>query len=93
MNKYYIFEMFFKSVMIIFLLFCNEKCYAYILTPSREPERFIGLGPSIRSLAMGDVFTAIADDPYAIYLNPAGLNQIDNLTLNISNPKSLIIFS
>ena len=42
----------------------------------------IGCGP--RSIAMGQAFTAVADDPSAAYYNPAGLTQTpSHLVLSI----------
>ena len=38
---------------------------------ANDPTR---LGVGARPLGMGKVFTAFADDPSAIFLNPAGLN-------------------
>ena len=34
---------------------------------------FIGLNNGARSLGMGDAFTALSDEPTAIFYNPAGL--------------------
>jgi hypothetical protein len=39
------------------------------------PGEFLNWGAGARSLAMGKAFTALADDPSAIYYNPAGLAQ------------------
>lgn len=38
-----------------------------------SPGEFLNWGAGARSLAMGKAFTALADDPSAIYYNPAGL--------------------
>src|SRR5437899_2469278 len=37
---------------------------------------FLKMGMGARSKAMGDNFTAVADDASAIYWNPAGLSQL-----------------
>ncbi|MBN1895130.1 PorV/PorQ family protein [bacterium] len=42
----------------------------------------IGVGP--RACAMGEAYTAIADDPSAVYWNPAGLNRIRSNDLMFS---------
>jgi tetratricopeptide (TPR) repeat protein len=38
---------------------------------------FLDLGAGARAPGLGDAFTALADDAYAIHYNPAGLAQID----------------
>jgi len=38
--------------------------------------QFLKVGPSARATAMGDAFTAVADDASALYYNPGGLIQI-----------------
>ena len=40
---------------------------------------FLRIGWGARSAAMGDAFTAAADDVDAVYWNPAGLNQVKRL--------------
>ena len=41
------------------------------------------LGIGSKATAMGGAFTAYADDPFAVYYNPAGLTQIKKPTLSI----------
>ena len=43
---------------------------------------FLRWGCGARALAMGRAFTAVADDPTAIYWNPAGLGQLDQLAFS-----------
>lgn len=38
---------------------------------------FLKLGVGARAVAMGGAFTAVADDPYSIYWNPAGLATLE----------------
>ncbi|MBI3552268.1 MAG: PorV/PorQ family protein [Elusimicrobia bacterium] len=38
--------------------------------------QFLKLGAGARAGGMADAFTAVADDAYAVYYNPAGLSQI-----------------
>lgn len=38
---------------------------------------FLKLGVGARAVAMGGAFTGIADDPYSIYWNPAGLASLE----------------
>jgi hypothetical protein len=42
---------------------------------------FLKIGIGARPLAMGGAFTALADDPSAIYWNPAGLSQLRRIQL------------
>ncbi len=39
--------------------------------------KFLSLGIGPRANAMGGVYTAVANDPYAIYWNPAGIASSD----------------
>ena len=39
--------------------------------------KFLSLGIGPRADAMGGAYTAVADDPYALYWNPAGIASID----------------
>lgn len=41
-----------------------------------------GMGPA--NIGMGSASTALADDPYAAYYNPAGLAQIRHIALNMA---------
>lgn len=47
----------------------------------------IEVGP--RAAAMGGAYVAIADDPTAMYWNPAGLDRINSNTVNFSHTKWL----
>ncbi len=46
--------------------------------------QFLGIGLGARACAMGEAYGAIADDPSAIYWNPAGLSQIGSRELILS---------
>lgn len=43
---------------------------------------FLKLHGGVRAAAMGDAFVAVADDPSALYWNPAGLGQIKSAELS-----------
>lgn len=45
------------------------------------------LGRSPRALFMGDAYTAIADDAFTLFYNPAALGRHDGLSLHIVNPQ------
>ncbi len=40
--------------------------------------KFLSIGVGAKANAMGEAYTSIADDPSAIYWNPAGIARIDN---------------
>ena len=44
------------------------------------------LGRSARGLLMGDAYTAIADDEFTLYYNPALLARHENFSFNPINP-------
>lgn len=48
-----------------------------------SPGAFLRFGVGTRALALGNAFTAIADDATAVYWNPAGLIQMRNIQLNV----------
>lgn len=45
---------------------------------------FLKMDPGARSSGMGGAFSAIADDPTAVFFNPAGLTQIDRPSIVFS---------
>jgi tetratricopeptide (TPR) repeat protein len=60
---------------------------ALLAVPARAA--FDDLGAGARAPGMGNAFTAIADDVYAIYYNPAGLALLDRPTLAASHTQHL----
>lgn len=61
---------------------------ALLSAPARAA--FEDLGAGARAPGMGNAFTAIADDVYAMYYNPAGLALLDRPTLAASHTQHLI---
>ena len=51
--------------------------FLIILLPVYLSANFIGMNNGARSLAMGNAFIALSDEPTAIFSNPAGLARID----------------
>jgi len=47
--------------------------------------QFLEIGVSARAVGMGEAFLAVSDDASAIYYNPAGIVQMDNLGLMASH--------
>jgi len=45
---------------------------------------FLKIGQGARAVAMGDAYTAIANDAYAMFWNPAGLTNIDHAAFGVS---------
>lgn len=43
--------------------------------------QFLKIGVGARACAMGEAFTGIADDPSAIYWNPAGISQMNSIQI------------
>jgi hypothetical protein len=46
--------------------------------------QFLKIGVGARAEAMGEAYGAVADDPYALYWNPAGLGRMSNPRLSLS---------
>jgi len=44
----------------------------------------LGIGVGARAEALGGAFVAIADDPSALYWNPAGITQIKSISLQVT---------
>lgn len=57
----------------ILILFTNS---AFALGPGESCASFLKIGVGPRAVAMGEAFTAVANDVTAVYWNPAGLSQI-----------------
>ncbi len=51
---------------------------------------FLRLGNGSRAGGMGEAFTAVTDDPTAIYFNPASLAAADGVALNVSHSEWLV---
>ncbi|OGC13727.1 hypothetical protein A3J90_03920 [candidate division WOR-1 bacterium RIFOXYC2_FULL_37_10] len=62
---------------ILILVFFTGTCTALNSQTGTMGGDFLKINGSARSAAMGGAFIAIADDPSAIYWNPAGLTQMD----------------
>jgi len=65
------------SVLVLVLSF---NCYA--AGPGTTAASFLKIGVGARAAAMGDAFTALADDPTALYWNPAGLIKLKERQLS-----------
>ena len=73
----YLINVIIGSVLVLVL---NFNCYA--AGPGTTAASFLKIGVGARASAMGDAFTAIADNPTALYWNPAGLIKIKERQLS-----------
>ena len=51
----------------------------FIFFPIYLHANFIALNSGVRSLAMGNAFVALANDPITIFYNSAGLSKINEI--------------
>ncbi len=51
---------------------------------------FLEIGVGARAMAMGGAYVAIANDPTALYYNPAGIVWMDNIQLELMHNKWLV---
>ena len=62
------------QVLVPLILLLASNAY----TKGEAGAQFLKIGAGARACAMGEAFTGIADDPSAIYWNPAGLTQMNS---------------
>lgn len=63
--------------LLFFLLFIQINCYA-----DTSAAMFLEIPSSAKAVGMGDCFTALADDPFGAYYNPAGISFIKYPTVS-----------
>ena len=66
-----------KLILILFILFNNYKLFS-------QEINYIGRSP--RAQLMGDAFTAVADDEYTLFYNPAALGRSKSVSITPLNP-------
>jgi hypothetical protein len=66
-------------IVILFLILSGYKAFAGTGTDSMQ---FLNIKPSARAASLGDGFVSIANDVNAVFYNPAGLVQADNMELS-----------
>lgn len=67
-----------KVALLIILFTCSSTLFA---------KEFRYLARSPRALLMGDAFTAVADDEYTLFYNPAALGRHKGIHVSSINPK------
>jgi len=67
-------------VVIILIIILASVCYAN--GPGTAGANFLKIGVGARAAAMGDAFTAVADDSTSLYWNPAGLAKMEKRQLS-----------
>ncbi|MCX5781886.1 MAG: PorV/PorQ family protein [Elusimicrobia bacterium] len=76
-----------KKILIAFLsaFFITNLCFASFSKNDvgTSGAQFLKLGAGARASAMGDAFSAIAEDSTAIYWNPAGLAKMEKRSLSL----------
>ncbi|MCK4418446.1 PorV/PorQ family protein, partial [Candidatus Aerophobetes bacterium] len=70
------------SAVIIGILILTFNLVCYANGPGTTTASFLKIGVGARPAAMGEAFTALADDGTSLYWNPAGLTQIKQRELS-----------
>ncbi|UCE18436.1 MAG: PorV/PorQ family protein [Gemmatimonadota bacterium] len=79
------------GIMLIFLLLLPALTFPQFesQTPGTTGADFLKIGVGARQAAMGNAFTAIADDATAIYWNPGGLGFANRWNINMAGNRWL----
>lgn len=73
-----------KHKVFLILIFINSLCYGLDRTDiGTATAQFLKLGPGAKPAAMGDSFTAVANDATAVYWNPAGLCDVKSTSVSL----------
>src|SRR5262245_2895015 len=59
--------------------------HARVFEEARVAAPFVKIGQGARAAAMGESFTAIADDSTAVFWNPAGLAQLNRFQVQFTH--------
>ena len=69
------------SILLVYVLVVGLSFSSYASGPGTTGANFLKIGVGARASAMGEAFTALADDGTSIYWNPAGLTKLVNREL------------
>ena len=71
-----------KSILLI--VFLSFQLFG-ITNRGTSVANFLKIGVGGRPAGMGEAFSAVSDDPSALFFNPGGIAQIDNIEILFSN--------
>ncbi len=71
-----------KSFTFLFFTLHLSLATILLLSPILYAADFTYIQPGIRANSMGGAFSAVADDPYAIFYNPAGISTLTDLQIS-----------
>jgi len=74
----------YKFALIILLAFGISAQAQEFTKVATSAAQFLKLGAGARATAMGDAFTAMADDASALYWNPAGIRKTGHRSVSLS---------
>jgi hypothetical protein len=75
-----------RKLLLCFMLFLSLPALAFGQAKvGTAGAQFLEVGVSARAVGMGEAFLAISDDASALYYNPAGLVQLENLEVMVSH--------
>lgn len=68
-----------RNMIIVFLIigFCSQLCWATSSSVGTSGAQFLKIGVGGRTMGMGGAYVAVSDDVNAMYVNPAGMSQIE----------------
>ncbi len=89
------------AILVLILLLTGENLFGQIDTGNLEYDTdankrgsaaaaMLGIGVGARAEAMGGAFVAVADDATALYWNPAGITQLNSLSLLVTKANWLV---
>lgn len=85
-----------QKLLLLFLIFClavnvnaqvDSKDLGYNTDANKRGSSaaaMLGIGIGARAEAIGGAFVAIADDPSALYWNPAGITQLSSISVQVT---------
>lgn len=72
------------KISVLWALLLSTPLYAGLDHVGTSVANFLKIGVGGRAVAMGDAFTAIADDPSALYWNPGGIALQQKIAVNFT---------
>ncbi|MCF6269948.1 MAG: PorV/PorQ family protein [Melioribacteraceae bacterium] len=74
-----------NKIVILFVLIISGVSFAQKDHVGTSAANFMKIGVGGKAVAMGDAFSAISDDPTALYWNPGGIGFQKETSVNFSN--------